>query len=252
MKEKFNNLVKITKRLRSKDGCPWDKEQTFESLRSHLIEESYEVISAINEKDYINLNEELGDILLQILLISNIAEEENIFTIEQVIEKLSEKLIRRHPHVFGDRTAKNSDDAKKIWEEQKNRESNQTKSPRSKSFPSLIRAVEISKYYSKVSNLDWESSSDLLQVLDDEKNELQAVLKKGNEKEIEEELGDVLFTIANLCRKENINPEIALNESSDKFVKRADVFLKLRSELPDLSEDELWDKAKSITKKSSK
>ena len=78
MKEKFNNLVKITKRLRSKDGCPWDKEQTFESLRSHLIEESYEVISAINEKDYINLNEELGDILLQILLISNIAEEENI------------------------------------------------------------------------------------------------------------------------------------------------------------------------------
>ena len=93
MKEKFNNLVKITKRLRSKDGCPWDKEQTFESLRSHLIEESYEVISAINEKDYINLNEELGDILLQILLISNIAEEENIFTIEQVIEKLSEKLI---------------------------------------------------------------------------------------------------------------------------------------------------------------
>ena len=107
MKEKFLELVKITKKLRSEDGCPWDKEQTFETLRSHIIEESYETISAIDMKDYDNLNEELGDLLLQILLVSNIAEEKKLFTIEDVIGELSKKLVRRHPHVFGNKSAKN-------------------------------------------------------------------------------------------------------------------------------------------------
>ena len=119
MKEKFIELVRITKKLRSEEGCPWDREQTLESLRSHIVEESYEVIEAIDLKDYNNLKEELGDLLLQILLISNIAEEQNLFSLEDVIGTHSRKLIRRHPHVFGERVAKNADEAKKIWNEEK-------------------------------------------------------------------------------------------------------------------------------------
>ena len=122
MKEKFIELIRITKKLRSEDGCPWDKEQTLESLRSHIIEESYEVIEAIDLKDYENLKEELGDLLLQILLISNIAEEQNLFSLEDVIDTHSKKLIRRHPHVFGEKIAKNADEAKAIWNEEKTKE----------------------------------------------------------------------------------------------------------------------------------
>ena len=143
MKEKFLELVKITKKLRSEDGCPWDKEQTFETLRSHIIEESYETISAIDMKDYDNLNEELGDLLLQILLVSNIAEEKKLFTIEDVIGELSKKLVRRHPHVFGNKSAKDANEAKEIWNREKMKEPNKDKVIPSKSFPSLIRAVDI-------------------------------------------------------------------------------------------------------------
>jgi|TARA_Y100000817_G_scaffold133291_2_gene104318 tetrapyrrole methylase family protein/MazG family protein len=252
MKEKFLELVKITKKLRSEDGCPWDKEQTFETLRSHIIEESYETISAIDMKDYDNLNEELGDLLLQILLVSNIAEEKKLFTIEDVIGELSKKLVRRHPHVFGNKSAKDANEAKEIWNREKMKEPNKDKVIPSKSFPSLIRAVDISKHYSKLTNLDWPSSTPLLEVLYEEINELKVGLENEDKSEIEEELGDILFTVANLCRKEGLSPEIALNQSSDKFTRRANLFVELKSKFEHLSDEELWSKAKLISKKTSK
>ena len=175
--KRFEKLVTIVERLRAPDGCPWDREQTLESLRSHIVEESYEVIEAIDLKDYNNLKEELGDLLLQILLISNIAEEQNLFSLEDVIGTHSRKLIRRHPHVFGERVAKNADEAKKIWNEEKVNEKNNEKDRFSKSFPSLIRAVDISNNYSKL-DLDWESSEELLEVLFSEIKEYHRLLKK--------------------------------------------------------------------------
>jgi|TARA_B100001971_G_C18224420_1_gene559375 tetrapyrrole methylase family protein/MazG family protein len=250
LKEKFIELVRITKKLRSEEGCPWDREQTLESLRSHIVEESYEVIEAIDLKDYNNLKEELGDLLLQILLISNIAEEQNLFSLEDVIGTHSRKLIRRHPHVFGERVAKNADEAKKIWNEEKVNEKNNEKDRFSKSFPSLIRAVDISNNYSKL-DLDWESSEELLEVLFSEIKEYQEAIKKKNRLLAEEEIGDILFTVANLCRKEKINPEIALNKSSDKFLKRAKIFINLKKNINNLSDEEIWKKAKLLAKESS-
>ena len=250
MKEKFIELIRITKKLRSEDGCPWDKEQTLESLRSHIIEESYEVIEAIDLKDYENLKEELGDLLLQILLISNIAEEQSLFSLEDVIDTHSKKLIRRHPHVFGERIAKNADEAKAIWNEEKINEKTKEKDRFSKSFPSLIRAIDISKSYSKL-DLDWESSEELLEVLFSEIKEYQEAVRKKNQLLTEEEIGDILFTLANLCRKEKVNPEIALNKSSDKFLKRAKIFINLKKDINNLSDEEIWKQAKLLAKESS-
>ena len=244
--DKFKNLIKITKDLRGEKGCPWDKKQTLETLRTYIIEEAYEVIEAIHRKNNLDLKDETGDLLLQVLFISNIAEEEDWFTLEDVISSLSEKLIRRHPHVFGNKTVQNDDEALKLWNEQKSLEVSNNEKEISRVLPSLIRATEISKKYIK-SGLEFSSEKEIIEKLNSEINEFQVASTKKDEKNIEEELGDILFTVTNLCRIRKINPEIALNISSDKFNKRAQIFSDLINE--GLSPDVAWEKAKLILKK---
>ena len=247
--QSFNRLLKITKKLRSEEGCPWDRKQNFESLKSHIIEESYEVLEAIDSKNYQNLKEEIGDLLLQILFISNIAEERTLFSLEDAVNDLSEKLIRRHPHVFDNEMAKTPNEAKDIWDRQKIKEGKIQKREFSKSSPSLIRAMDISNTFAK-SGLEWDSSEKVLEVLLDEIKEFKSAVKKMDQLLIEEEIGDILFTVANLSRKKNINPEIALNKSLDKFLKRAVLFIDLRKKFIDLSDEEIWERAKLILKES--
>jgi len=244
---KLKNLINVTKALRAEDGCPWDKKQTFETLRTYIIEEAYEVIEAIHRQDNSDLLEETGDLLLQVLFISNIAEEKGLFNLEDVIAGLSEKLIRRHPHVFGNKTVKNDKEALELWNEQKSLESKDKDNEVSKILPSLIRAIEISKLFNK-EGLDFSSEKEVIEKLQSEIKEFEDASSEGNLRNIEEELGDVLFTIANLCRIKNVNPEIALNFSSDKFKKRAEIFLKLKNE--GISDNEAWENAKLVLKKS--
>ena len=236
----FKKLIETTKQLRSENGCPWDKEQTFDSLKPYIIEEAYEVISALDNNDYKNLKEEVGDLLLQVLFISNIAEEEDIFTIDDVIFELNRKLIERHPHVFGEKTAKTSNEAKKIWDQQKKEK--KPNNDLSLVYPSTYRAIKVSKFYSK-KGLEFTNINEVFDKLNEEIHEFKDALITKNKNDIESEMGDILFTISNLCRLNGLDPEIALSESTNKFISRAEKYQKIKNDNK-ISNDEAWDKAK--------
>ncbi len=236
----FKKLIETTKQLRSENVCPWDKEQTFDSLKPYIIEEAYEVISALDNNDYKNLKEEVGDLLLQVLFISNIAEEEDIFTIDDVIFELNRKLIERHPHVFGKKTAKTSNEAKKIWDQQKKEK--KPNNDLSLVYPSTYRAIKVSKFYSK-KGLEFTNINEVFDKLNEEIHEFKDALITKNKNDIESEMGDILFTISNLCRLNGLDPEIALSESTNKFISRAEKYQKIKNE-KSIPNDEAWDKAK--------
>ncbi len=236
----FKKLIETTKQLRSENGCPWDKEQTFDSLKPYIIEEAYEVISALDNNDYKNLKEEVGDLLLQVLFISNIAEEEDIFTIDDVIFELNKKLIERHPHVFGEKTAKTSNEAKKIWDQQKKEK--KPNNDLSLVYPSTHRAIKVSKFYSS-KGLEFTNINEVFDKLNEEIHEFKDALITKNKNDIESEMGDILFTISNLCRLNGLDPEIALSESTNKFISRAEKYQKIKNDNK-ISNDEAWDKAK--------
>ena len=223
----FKKLIETTKQLRSENGCPWDKEQTFDSLKPYIIEEAYEVISALDNNDYKNLKEEVGDLLLQVLFISNIAEEEDIFTIDDVIFELNRKLIERHPHVFGKKTAKTSNEAKKIWDQQKKEK--KPNNDLSLVYPSTYRAIKVSKFYSR-KGLEFTNINEVFDKLNEEIHEFKDALINRNKNDIESEMGDILFTISNLCRLNGLDPEIALSESTNKFISRAEKYQKIKNE----------------------
>ena len=244
--ERIRELINLTKALRAEGGCPWDRKQTLLSLRNYIIEEAYEVVDAISRDDIGNLKEEVGDLLLQVLFITNIAEEETMFTFEDVILVLSDKLIRRHPHVFGDESAKDENEALKIWEEQKALENKGENKDFPKTLPSLKRAVKISKFFSK-DGLDFKSVKEVHSKLESEILEFDEAYKRNSKSDIEEELGDILFTVANLCRLNKIDPEIALNQSSDKFLERAKIFLAIKTNY--LNDEDAWEEAKLTLKK---
>ena len=236
----FKKLIETTKQLRSENGCPWDKEQTFDSLKPYIIEEAYEVISALDNNDYKNLKEEVGDLLLQVLFISNIAEEEDIFTIDDVIFELNRKLIERHPHVFGKKTAKTSNEAKKnLGSTKKEKKPN---NDLSLVYPSTYRAIKVSKFYSK-KGLEFTNINEVFDKLNEEIHEFKDALITKNKNDIESEMGDILFTISNLCRLNGLDPEIALSESTNKFISRAEKYQKIKNE-KSIPNDEAWDKAK--------
>ena len=247
--ERIRELINLTKALRAEGGCPWDRKQTLLSLRNYIIEEAYEVVDAISRNDIGNLKEEVGDLLLQVLFIANIAEEETMFTFEDVILELSDKLIRRHPHVFGDESAKDENEALKIWEEQKALENKGENKDFPKTLPSLKRAVKISKFFSK-DGLDFKSATEVYRKLESEILEFDEAYKRNSKSDIEEELGDILFTVANLCRLNKIDPEIALNQSSDKFLERAKIFLSIKTNY--LNDEDAWEEAKLTLKKRKK
>lgn len=253
--EKFDKFVEILKTLRSDHGCPWDREQTHKSLRQNLIEEAYEVIESIDNDDNANLREELGDVLLQIVMHSVIAEEENAFTIEDVIDEVSEKMIRRHPHVFGDVEADTSEEVLKNWDAIKKQEKKEKTIGESmqripKALPANIRAEKVQKKAAKV-GFDFSNYKEALEKVYEELRELEEAKTTENTSEIEEEFGDLLFALVNLSRFLQINAENSLTNATNKFINRfvtiealAEKGNKQFSELSIDEMNELWEQVK--------
>jgi tetrapyrrole methylase family protein/MazG family protein len=249
----FDRLVDIMKRLRGPNGCPWDKEQTPETLKPYLIEEAYEVIDAIDNKGDSDIAEELGDVLLQVVFHAQIATEENRFTIEDVAQAISDKLVRRHPHVFGDVKVETSDQVVQNWERIKLQEKEHPKEEESvlsgvpRHLPALLRALQMQKKAGRV-GFDWEKTEEVVQKVEEELQELQ---NAQTQEEKQEEFGDVLFSLVNLARFLKIDPEEALTQTIAKFQNRfayIEAELKKKGQSPQgatLEEmDILWENAK--------
>ena len=224
--ELFERIVAIMKRLRSPDGCPWDRKQTFQTLTSHVIEEAYELVDALDKGDKNGMCEESGDLLLQVVFISQLAEEEGFFDIAQVLKKLEEKLIRRHPHVFGDARAADSDEARRNWDrikasERADKEDNSVIAGVPRSIPALLRAFQIQERAARV-GFDWpkEGLLPLWEKISEETEELKRAIEGECAEEIEEEVGDLLFATVNLSRHLGIDPERALQRTNEKFSAR--------------------------------
>ncbi len=252
----FENLYSIIKKLRTPgSGCPWDLEQTPETLKDNLIEEVYECIDAIDENDNEHIKEELGDILLLIMMISYIKEQENKFSIKDVLNVVSEKLIRRHPHVFSDIRLNNSDEVIKQWDDIKINIEGRSKENTllngiPKSLPPLEKAYNIQKKASKV-GFDWKNVADIWDKVEEELLELKQACLNYSHKEIINEYGDFLFSIINTCRFLNINPSLALNKTNNKFLSRfkyvENSMKKINKEMVEDNfelMDEFWEKAK--------
>lgn len=252
----WSDLVQIISTLRSPEGCPWDREQTHESLKRFLLEETYEFFEAIDQNDLQSMKDELGDVLLQVLLHAEIAREKGAFSIEDVITNLSEKLVRRHPHVFGDDSAKTPEQVVKTWDSVKKTE--KTLAQRVSAldgvpqvFPALMRAEKIQKKAAKV-GFDWNDTADVAEKVYEELEELKEAAQLGHKAELAEELGDVLFATVNLSRFLHVDPEFALQKATAKFTERFHLVESYAKEAgcEDLSKlnleqlNELWDRAK--------
>ncbi|MBM4122517.1 MAG: nucleoside triphosphate pyrophosphohydrolase [Nitrospira sp.] len=239
MSERFEQLVQLMARLRAPDGCPWDRKQTHESLKPYLLEETYEVLETIDRRETVLLREELGDLLLQILFHAQIGAEAGTFTIDEIMERLAEKLIRRHPHVFGGpQTSENPADAEEVvtrWEEIKRSERQAAGQPDSllsgvpKTLPALLRAFQLQARASRV-GFDWphngEGIEQILGKIEEEIRELREALggesgdRKRDQQQVEAELGDVLFALVNVARVIKVNPEEALRQAANRFADR--------------------------------
>jgi nucleoside triphosphate diphosphatase len=216
IENKFEEFVAIVKRLRKE--CPWDREQTNDSIKAATIEEAYEVVEAIDNKDYEELKKELGDLLLHVIFHSTIAEEGNHFKLEDVIDSIQEKLIRRHPHVFGNTEVNGAEEVKKNWEAIKLKEGRKSVVDGVPlNLPALQRAHRLQEKVSKI-GFDWENKEDVWKKVEEE---LLEIKKAGNDKEeLEGEFGDLFFSLVNYSRFLGINPENALRRTNEKFIKR--------------------------------
>ena len=255
----FYDLISIMEKLRGEDGCPWDREQTHETLKRYLVEESYEVLEAIDENDDTKIVEELGDVLLQIVFHATIAKEDGYFNINDVVEGICNKMIQRHPHVFAEVSVNSSEEVLANWEDIKKEEKGlktltEEMEHIAKSLPALIRAEKIQAKAKKV-GFDWDRVEDALDKVLEEFNELKEVYNGENWARILEEMGDLLFAAVNVSRFLKINPEEALNNTSNKFIRRlefieksaAEKGLKLE-EMTLMEMDELWNIAKKSKK----
>lgn len=259
--ESFDELAAVMRRLLAPGGCPWDREQTHQSLKPYLIEEAYEVIDAIDSGSDEHLAEELGDVLLQVVFHAELAERDGRFTIDDVVRGITEKLKRRHPHVFGDVSVDGSDQVLRNWEQIKRQEKREKREGGSvldglpRSLPALIRARRIQEKVSRV-GFDWAKTEEVLMKIDEELGELKLASLQNDKAAIEEELGDLLFSVANLARFVSVCPEDALSKTIDKFQRR---FQYIERELPkrgkklgeaSLEEmDALWEEVKREEKK---
>ena len=250
----FEQLVEVVKKLRAPGGCPWDREQTHKSLRPYLVEEVYEVVDSIDRNDYYSMREELGDVLLHIVFHSDIEREQGRFDIGDVIKIVTEKLIRRHPHVFGDTKVENSDEVLHNWENIKLAERKEKSDDASlldgipKSMPALLIAQRMQEKASRI-GFDWDNIADVLDKVEEEFEELKELLDSDDKDRIEDELGDVFFALSNLARFLNINSEMALRRTNEKFARRFHyIEKKLREnniENPTLEiMDKFWEEAK--------
>lgn len=256
VEEEFRKLVDVVAALRAPSGCPWDREQDHKSLRKYLIEESYEVIDAIDKDSPAKIEEELGDLMLQVLLHSQIASEHGEYDIAGVCEKIRKKLIRRHPHVFGEVDVAGVDDVLHNWEEIKSREPGREEITSAiggvpNSLPALMRAAEVSKRAART-GFEWPNMEGVLDKLREETAELEQAIASGDREKVKSEIGDTLFTIVNIARWAKVDPEEALREMLERFQFRfsaiedhARAAGKPISDLTIEEMDEIWDKAKN-------
>ena len=216
----FEELINLVKRLRGPDGCPWDKEQTSASLVSYMLEETYEVIETIDEKNWDGLKEELGDLILHIVFQAVIAKENELFDISESLNNINEKLVRRHPHVF-DKKNVNQENIISSWELQKHKEKNRSSRLDGVpiSLPGIIRAQRIQEKASHA-GLDFQKEEEIWEKISEEMEELKNAQKKNNKDEILEELGDTIFSLINLARFLGISADDALRKSNNKFINR--------------------------------
>lgn len=253
----IDDLREIMRILRSPGGCPWDREQNHASIKKSLIEETYEVIEAINKEDDTLLCEELGDVLLQVVFHAQMAEERNAFGFDEITDGICKKLIERHPHVFGDIKVDNSAEVLVNWEQIKSQSKNrktQTDKMLSvpRELPALMRSTKLQEKAAKV-GFDWDNADGAFDKIDEEARELKEAYKSGETEHIKEELGDLLFSVVNVSRFLDVDAEEALTLSADKFLNRFAVVEKLADErgidmksssIEEL--DRLWDEAKKL------
>ena len=256
---RFDQLVEIMARLRAPNGCPWDREQTFDSIKPYTLEETYEVLQAIDDRDWRGLAEELGDFMLQAVFFAQMAREAGHFTIDDSLTAINEKLIRRHPHIFGDAQADTADAVKVRWDQIKEQEKKaRGEAPKGlldgipRAMPALVEAQQISSKAAG-SGFDWENIHQVADKVREELAELEQARAEENKDEIEGELGDLLFTIVNLARFLKVDPEQALRRTNAKFRKRfAHVEKGLEAQGKKLRDaniqemEELWQQAKTL------
>ena len=259
----INKIKKIIQILRDPiDGCPWDIKQNYKSLAPYSIEEAYELANAIEKNDISEIKNELGDLLLQVTLISQIASEKNDFTFDDVAEAISEKIIRRHPQIF-DKDYNKDDLPHDSWERIKNLETLSKNVTNGNvldnietNIPAMLKSIKIQKRASSL-NFDWDNNNQVMKKVDEELNELKEALDKKDKDCIEDELGDLFFTLINLSRHLKLDPEQTLRKSNDKFISRFNALENILDEMNlkwhNLNKNEfkdLWEKAKIITKRS--
>lgn len=253
----INDFLRLVTVLRSPGGCPWDRKQTHESIKKNFIEETYEVVEAINKADAEGLKEELGDVLLQVAMHSEMESEKGSFDFNDVVNDICKKLVVRHPHVFGDAAAQSSDEALQNWDQVKLKTKGMKKQGEAmikvpREFPALMRAQKVQEKAAKA-GFDWDDINGAVDKLHEEIDELETALAAGVGKDIEEEFGDVLFSCVNVSRFIGADSEEALTASTDKFIKRYLLVEKLAADegldmkTASIKElDKLWNKAKII------
>lgn len=224
--ELFEQLVAIMARLRAPDGCPWDQKQTFDSIKPYTLEETYEVLDAIDQRDWPGLREELGDLMLQPVFYAQLAREAGHFGIDDSLRAINEKLVRRHPHVFGAVQADTAEDVKRNWDEIKAAErAEKGTTPKAmldavpRALPALVEAQQIAAKAAAV-GFDWETPEQVLEKLEEELAEIEESRRGGDPAEIEDELGDLFFVVVNLARFLKVDPEQALRKANAKFRRR--------------------------------
>ena len=251
----LSDLVHLMTTLRGPNGCPWDRKQTLASLKPFIVEEAYEVVDAIDRDDRRGLAEELGDFLLQAVFAAEITRDEGTFDIYDVITAIYEKLVRRHPHVFGDGEAKDAEEVLVNWEKLKNEERKaENKSVLDgvpQTLPALLKASRLTEKAARV-GFDWRRTADVFDKLEEETAELRAAVDGGDDGMVQEEIGDLLFTIANIARKVEVNAEEALQAANRKFIRRfTSMERTVREKGRNLDQltleqmDALWDEAKA-------
>ena len=260
--EKFLALLEIINRLRAPDGCPWDKKQTPRTFKQYLVEETHELLEAINDDNPSHICEELGDLLFQVIFLNNLYQEKNLFSLCDVIDSIAAKMIRRHPHVFGSKTIESEQELRQQWQTIKSQENEQKGQPRHpldsipKSLPALCRAQRVADRVAR-EGFDWPNLSGALGKVTEELQELQNAFAHGSREQIREEFGDLLFSLAVVARKADIDGEDVLHEATHKFTTR---FLMLEKNIAgqgklmvDLDPDALlaiWQQTKSEPKSS--
>ena len=255
----FEGLLEIMDRLRDPEGCPWDREQTYNTLRGYLLEEAYEVAQALDDGDEAALCEELGDLLFQIVFLSRIGKENGAFSADDVVRSIATKMVRRHPHVFGDAKVRDSDDVLRNWEEIKREEQKEKNQSLSgvldgvpAALPALLKAYRIGTKAARV-GFFWKTGGEIMAKIQEELEELQEAVAASDRSGIKEELGDLMFTLVMLARHSGLDPEDALEQSNRKFTGRfrnlEAILRKDGSSVEDSSADrleEVWQQVKSL------